>query len=149
MGLLFDGQAHNLYYLSPSTGSTPRLEAAVRWRSTPVDGRDVHVLAHVYVKASQGELDLLGRPGSIASISGCFYAMGLLPQRWERTDAAFTRWLGGQAAYHEPTALAGLDAAYARDENDEFVVLIACVRGVEAWKAQSVRDTRLGHQPAG
>ena len=41
--------------------------------------------------------------------------------RWERVEAAWNLMAAGEAEYTSETAVAGLEAAYARDENDEFV----------------------------
>ena len=82
-----------------------------------LDGRDMPPRsARTYIEALESQTRIAsGAPGSIASICGRFYAMDR-DKRWERTDAAFTMLVRGQAQHHEPTALAGLDAAYARDE---------------------------------
>jgi 2,3-bisphosphoglycerate-independent phosphoglycerate mutase len=122
MGLLSDGQVH-----SSMTHLFALIDAAVEAKvplavHAFLDGRDVPPRsAHIYIEALEAKLDSLGRPGSIASICGRFYAMDR-DKRWERTDAAFDMLVQGKAPHHEPTARAGLDAAYARKENDEFVV---------------------------
>ncbi len=60
-------------------------------------------------------------PGArIASIVGRYYAMDR-DQRWDRQQQAYELLVDGRAPFTAPTALAGLDAAYARGENDEFV----------------------------
>ncbi|MGB6986948.1 MAG: 2,3-bisphosphoglycerate-independent phosphoglycerate mutase [Candidatus Aquilonibacter sp.] len=122
MGLLSDGQVH-----SSITHLFALLDAAVE-AGVPfaihafLDGRDVPPRsAKRYIDQLEAKLDSVGRPGSIASISGRFYAMDR-DKRWERTDAAFNLLTKGEAKYHEPAALAALDAAYERDESDEFVV---------------------------
>ena len=56
----------------------------------------------------------------IASIVGRYYAMDR-DQRWDRVAAAYELLVDGRAPFTAATALAGLDAAYARGENDEFV----------------------------
>ena len=122
MGLLSDGQVH-----SSIAHLFALIDAAVD-ASVPfavhafLDGRDVPPRsAKTYLDMLEAKLDSLGRHGSIASVSGRFYAMDR-DKRWERTDAAFTMLVDGTAQYHAPTAIAALDAAYEREENDEFVV---------------------------
>jgi 2,3-bisphosphoglycerate-independent phosphoglycerate mutase len=122
MGLLSDGQVH-----SSIAHLFALIDAAVD-ASIPfavhafLDGRDVPPRsAQTYIEQLEAKLDSVGRPGSIASISGRFYAMDR-DKRWERTDAAFDMLVQGKARYHEPTALAALRAGYDRGENDEFVV---------------------------
>ncbi len=56
----------------------------------------------------------------IASICGRYYAMDR-DQRWERTAAAYRLLTEDAAEFAADTALAGLEAAYARGESDEFV----------------------------
>ncbi|MBA3661657.1 MAG: 2,3-bisphosphoglycerate-independent phosphoglycerate mutase [Gammaproteobacteria bacterium] len=58
--------------------------------------------------------------GHIASLIGRYYAMDR-DHRWERIEAAYKLLIDGQAAYHADTAAVGLEQAYARGENDEFV----------------------------
>jgi 2,3-bisphosphoglycerate-independent phosphoglycerate mutase len=122
LGLLSDGQVH-----SSITHLFALIDAAVA-ANVPLaihaflDGRDVPPRsAQIYLEALEEKLGAVGRPGSIASISGRFYAMDR-DKRWERTDATFVMLVHGEATYHTPTAVAALHAAYARDENDEFVV---------------------------
>jgi 2,3-bisphosphoglycerate-independent phosphoglycerate mutase len=57
--------------------------------------------------------------GQIASLSGRYYAMDR-DNRYERTQLAYQA-ITGQAQYNAATALAGLQAAYQRQETDEFV----------------------------
>lgn len=56
----------------------------------------------------------------IATVSGRFYAMDR-DKRWERVEPAYHALVEAASAHHAPTAKAALEAAYARDESDEFV----------------------------
>ena len=56
----------------------------------------------------------------IASIAGRFYAMDR-DNRWDRTQLAYDMLATGTAPFQYPDAQAALEAAYARDEDDEFV----------------------------
>lgn len=58
--------------------------------------------------------------GSVASIIGRYYAMDR-DQRWDRVQTAYDLMTQGKAAFEYDTAQQALAAAYARDENDEFV----------------------------
>jgi 2,3-bisphosphoglycerate-independent phosphoglycerate mutase len=62
----------------------------------------------------------------IASIVGRYYAMDR-DQRWDRVREAYDLLVDGRAPYTAATAREGLDAAYARGENDEFVKATAIV----------------------
>lgn len=56
----------------------------------------------------------------IASVVGRFYAMDR-DQRWDRVQAAYDLITLGQGEHQADTPLAGLEAAYSREETDEFV----------------------------
>lgn len=58
--------------------------------------------------------------GRIASLCGRYYAMDR-DQRWDRVERAYRLLTDADADYREPSAAAALDAAYGRDESDEFV----------------------------
>ncbi len=58
--------------------------------------------------------------GRVASIIGRYYAMDR-DQRWERVEEAWNLMTAGDCVHTVSTAVEGLDAAYERDENDEFV----------------------------
>ncbi|MFI2812171.1 2,3-bisphosphoglycerate-independent phosphoglycerate mutase [Microbulbifer sp. M83] len=56
----------------------------------------------------------------IATLAGRYFAMDR-DQRWDRTQSVYDMLTLGVAAHSAPDAMAGLDAAYERGENDEFV----------------------------
>ena len=58
--------------------------------------------------------------GRTASLIGRYFAMDR-DNRWERVEAAYNLITEGQGAFQADSAAAGLEAAYARDESDEFV----------------------------
>jgi 2,3-bisphosphoglycerate-independent phosphoglycerate mutase len=58
--------------------------------------------------------------GRIATICGRYFAMDR-DNRWDRVELAYNLLTAGTAEYQVDTAVEGLDAAYSRDENDEFV----------------------------
>lgn len=58
--------------------------------------------------------------GQVASVVGRYYAMDR-DQRWERVEAAYDVMVSGISEYQYNDAVSALDAAYSRDENDEFV----------------------------
>lgn len=58
--------------------------------------------------------------GRTASLIGRYFAMDR-DNRWERVEAAYNLVAEGQGEFQASSAVAGLDAAYARDESDEFV----------------------------
>ena len=58
--------------------------------------------------------------GSTATLIGRYFAMDR-DNRWDRVEEAYKLFTQAESLYSADTALAGLEAAYARDENDEFV----------------------------
>jgi 2,3-bisphosphoglycerate-independent phosphoglycerate mutase len=56
---------------------------------------------------------------TIGSVSGRYYAMDR-DKRWERTRQAWDALVHGEGL-HAPTATSAVEAAYARDESDEFI----------------------------
>jgi 2,3-bisphosphoglycerate-independent phosphoglycerate mutase len=120
-GLLSDGRVHS---------SLDHLEAlidACGKAGTPfaidafLDGRDTPPRsAQIYLDRIQSYLDAHHSPGRYTSICGRYYAMDR-DKRWERIEKAYAMLTGGEA-HHAATASEALAAAYARDENDEFVL---------------------------
>lgn len=58
--------------------------------------------------------------GQIVTLIGRYYAMDR-DKRWERIHKAYDLLAQGKAPYHARSAIEGLELAYARGENDEFV----------------------------
>lgn len=58
--------------------------------------------------------------GQIATLCGRYYAMDR-DNRWDRVERAYNLVVRGEAPFHAKTSAEGLEQAYARDENDEFV----------------------------
>jgi 2,3-bisphosphoglycerate-independent phosphoglycerate mutase len=85
-----------------------------------LDGRDTPPRsAEASLAALDAQFAALGA-GRIASLCGRYYAMDR-DQRWDRVQAAYELVTRGAAPYQATGAIAGLHAAYARDESDEFV----------------------------
>lgn len=58
--------------------------------------------------------------GRFASICGRYFAMDR-DQRWDRVQQAWQLLVDGTGPFHADSAMDGLDDAYERNENDEFV----------------------------
>jgi len=85
-----------------------------------LDGRDTPPRsAQPSIDAVEAACAKLGK-GRIASLVGRYYAMDR-DNRWDRVEKAWQLLVDGQSIFHANTASAGLAAAYARDESDEFV----------------------------
>jgi len=85
-----------------------------------LDGRDTPPRsAHDSLVRAESLFTKLGC-GQVVSISGRFFAMDR-DRRWDRVERAYNLMVRGEAPFHAESAVAGLAAAYARDESDEFV----------------------------
>jgi 2,3-bisphosphoglycerate-independent phosphoglycerate mutase len=85
-----------------------------------LDGRDTPPRsALASLKRADSLLAASGR-GRVASLSGRFYAMDR-DNRWDRVEPAYDLLTAGSAEFSYASAEAGLEAAYARGEDDEFV----------------------------
>ncbi len=119
--LLSDGGVH-----SQETHIYAMLDMAVKagldqvYLHAFLDGRDTPPRsAETYLKRAEAKFAELGA-GRIASIGGRYYVMDR-DKRWDRVKVAYDMMTSGCAEFTAPDALSGLQAAYARGENDEFV----------------------------
>lgn len=96
-----------------------------------LDGRDTPpVSAAPYIAKLEEKIKAIGA-GKIVSISGRFYSMDR-DKRWPRVETAYALITEGLGEYTYPTAMEGLEAAYARGETDEFVKTTAIHKADEA-----------------
>ncbi len=127
LGLLSDGGVHShenhihaLLDLALQQGlSKVYVHAFLDGRDTPPKS------AEAYIRCLQDKMDGL-HVGRIASIVGRYYAMDR-DKRWDRVKIAFDLLTLGRAEFQAPSASLGLEMAYARGENDEFVKPTAIV----------------------
>ncbi|WP_162063528.1 2,3-bisphosphoglycerate-independent phosphoglycerate mutase [Vibrio taketomensis] len=85
-----------------------------------LDGRDTPPRsAEGSLKRFQDLFAKLGK-GRVASLVGRYYAMDR-DNNWDRVQVAYDLLTQAKAEFTFDTAVEGLEAAYARDENDEFV----------------------------
>jgi len=121
MGLLSDGGVH-----SHQDHLVAMVELAVKQGAEKIylhaflDGRDTPPRS---AKASLELMDQtfarLGK-GRTASMIGRYFAMDR-DNRWDRVASAYNLIVDAAAEFHSATAVEGLEAAYERGENDEFV----------------------------
>ena len=91
-----------------------------------LDGRDTPPKsAATSVAAMEQKFQELG-VGRFASLIGRHYAMDR-DHRWPRIQAAYDLITLGEAEFRSPSAMEGLELAYARGESDEFVLATAIV----------------------
>lgn len=122
MGLLSPGGVH-----SHETHIFAMLELAKREGVPQVavhaflDGRDTPPRsAEPSLRALQATCDALGN-ARIASVGGRYYAMDR-DKRWDRLRKAWDAIVEARSEHRAADALSALRAAYARGENDEFVL---------------------------
>lgn len=85
-----------------------------------LDGRDTPPRsAAESLRKMEEKLKETGR-GKIASMMGRYFAMDR-DNRWDRVQLAYDTMTTGKAKFQADTAMAGLEQAYARGEDDEFV----------------------------
>ena len=85
-----------------------------------LDGRDTPPRsAALSLERAEAVFAALGT-GRIASVHGRYWAMDR-DNRWDRIEKSYSLLTEGEAAHNAPTAQDALQAAYARDEDDEFV----------------------------
>jgi len=85
-----------------------------------LDGRDTPPRSALHsLNALNEKCQQLGC-GQIVSLIGRYYAMDR-DQRWERTQKAYELLIKGKADFQAKDASSGLEQAYQRGENDEFV----------------------------
>jgi 2,3-bisphosphoglycerate-independent phosphoglycerate mutase len=91
----------------------------------------------VYVHSSLQKMDEVLKSldcGRIASLIGRYYAMDR-DNRWDRIEIAYRMLTEAQAEFHTQSATEGLENAYERGENDEFVKpTVICGPGEEPVK---------------
>lgn len=117
MGLLSDGGVHShIDHIKAALALAESKGAQKLYLHAFLDGRDTPPQsAAQYIK----DIEALGH-GRIASLTGRYYAMDR-DERWDRVELAYNMLVTGQGTYQADSALAGLEASYSREENDEFV----------------------------
>ena len=125
MGLLSDGGVH-----SHNTHLFALLEMAKCFGLTKVyvhcfmDGRDVPPTSgRDFIAGLQDKMKEIG-VGRIATVEGRYYAMDR-DNRWERVHKAFDAIVNGEGV-KSADPVASMEASYAADVTDEFVVPMVC-----------------------
>ncbi|SFX39344.1 2,3-bisphosphoglycerate-independent phosphoglycerate mutase [Marinospirillum alkaliphilum] len=121
MGLLSPGGVHSHEeHLFAMAELAVKRGASQVYLHAFLDGRDMPPRsAEASLLAADEAFRKLGT-GRVASLVGRYYAMDR-DNRWDRVEKAYNLLTLGQAEFSAESAVAGLQAAYARDENDEFV----------------------------
>lgn len=131
-GLLSDGGVHSHQeHIHAMVEMAAKLGLDKVYVHAFLDGRDTPpVSAAPFIDALENHCAKLGT-GKIASISGRFYGMDR-DKRWPRVEAAYKLFTEGEGEFTAESAAKGLQDAYARGENDEFVKATAIRQAGEA-----------------
>ncbi len=121
IGLLSPGGVHShedhifamLQHALDTTDGEVYLHAILDGRDTPPRSAKESLLK------AEALFNKAGR-GHVASVIGRYFAMDR-DNRWERVQKAYDLYTQAEAEYRSTSSVNALAAAYARDENDEFV----------------------------
>lgn len=108
-----EAHIHEMVALAAQRGAQIFVHAFLDGRDTPPRS------AMASLQALSEHCARLGN-ARIASICGRYFAMDR-DRRWDRVQLAYDLLSLADAPYHASDAMAALDAAYGRDESDEFV----------------------------
>ena len=121
MGLMSPGGVHSHEdHIAAAVEMAAKRGAEKIYLHCFLDGRDTPPRS---AQASLERFDALfaelGK-GRVASLIGRYYAMDR-DNNWDRVEVAYNLLTAAKAEFSAASAVEGLEAAYARDENDEFV----------------------------
>ena len=138
MGLLSPGGVHSHEdHINAMLKMAAQRGATKIYIHASLDGRDCPPRsAQSSLEKTQALCDELG-VGKIATVIGRFYSMDR-DQRWDRVEQAYNLMVDGTAEFTATDPLSALQAAYARDENDEFVQATTIVE--EGATAVTIED---------
>ena len=121
MGLLSDGGVHSHQdHIMAMIDLAAQRGAEQIYLHAFLDGRDTPPRsAESYISTLEQHFAKVGK-GRFASLIGRYYAMDR-DNRWDRVEQAWRLIVDAEPAFTAESAAQGLAAAYARDENDEFV----------------------------
>ena len=120
MGLMSPGGVHSHEDHIYAAVEMAAKQGANKFLHCFLDGRDTPPRsAENSLKRFDQLFERLGK-GRIASLVGRYYAMDR-DNNWERVEVAYDLLTQAKAEFQSNSAVAGLQAAYERGENDEFV----------------------------
>ncbi len=125
MGLLSPGGVHShIEHIQAAIAMAANQGAKEVYVHAFLDGRDTPP------RSAQSSLETIDQQlaelgiGRIASMIGRYYAMDR-DNRWDRVKLAYDLLTEGKSAHRYDSSSQALEAAYTRDENDEFVAATA------------------------
>ncbi len=120
-GLLSDGGVHShINHIKAMLETAKEVGVKRTYVHCFMDGRDTDPHAGIdYIRDLEKKMKELDY-GKIATVSGRYYAMDR-DKNWDRIQKAYDAMTCGQAE-HFNTAVAGMEATYAKDVTDEFII---------------------------
>ncbi|MFC3032005.1 2,3-bisphosphoglycerate-independent phosphoglycerate mutase [Pseudoalteromonas fenneropenaei] len=143
MGLLSPGGVHSHEdHIIATIGLAAARGAKQVYLHAFLDGRDTPPRsAKASIERIEAEFAKLNC-GRLATIIGRYYAMDR-DNRWDRVEAAYNLMVCGEAQYNFATGVEALAAAYAREENDEFVKATTIATAEQTPVTMNDNDTVL------
>jgi len=142
MGLVSDGGVHShISHIFALIDMAHKHSLEKLYVHCFLDGRDVPPRsALLYIDQLEQYMKKVGL-GQIATVSGRYYAMDR-DERWERIEKGYNALTLGEGI-HANTALEAVELAYARDENDEFVLptVINSFTATDSYMVNSANST--------
>ncbi len=121
MGLLSDGGVHSHEdHIYAMLRLAAKRGAQMVYLHAFLDGRDTPPRSAAVSLQKADEVFNETGVGRVASVIGRFYALDR-DNRWDRVQAAYDLMVNGKSEFTATNSEDALKAAYARDENDEFV----------------------------
>ena len=144
MGLLSPGGVHSLdSHIEAMVKMAARRGAEKIYVHVFTDGRDTSPKSALEsIRRLEKTFADVGK-GRVASVVGRFYAMDR-DQRWQRVAKAYDLITRGEGEFQADSSEQALEAAYARDETDEFIqaTVVGDPVGVEAGDALVMMNFR-------
>jgi 2,3-bisphosphoglycerate-independent phosphoglycerate mutase len=121
IGLVSDGGVHSGFgHLEALIGMAAEIEVPDLVLHAFTDGRDtLPTSGAAFLATVEGWMRDAG-VGRVGSVVGRYYAMDR-DRRWERIQLAYDLLVHGQAEHRAPSGEAAVQAAYEREETDEFI----------------------------
>ena len=122
MGLVSRGGVHSdLEHLVALLELTKRRDDGPVYVHAFTDGRDTPPQSgRGYMQELQDAIDAMDHDIRIASVTGRYFAMDR-DERWDRTEKAYDAVVCGKAEHTARGGVEAIEAAYERDETDEFI----------------------------
>jgi 2,3-bisphosphoglycerate-independent phosphoglycerate mutase len=141
LGLVSDGGVHaDLHHLLSLIDTFAQLGVPRLAIHAFTDGRDTAPDSALgFMTTLQEAVKRTPTPAQVATVIGRYHAMDR-DRRWDRTQRAWDAMVHGRAGEVAPTAVAAVEAAYARGESDEFITPTRIEGGARIHDGARIQD---------